>query len=56
MFRYLSPIALTLWATCSTAAIQNSDFWFHNDGDIVFIDGQRGAPREMVNCCVSEQV
>jgi hypothetical protein len=44
MFRYLSPIALTLWATCSTAAIQNSDFWFHNDGDIVFIDGQRGAP------------
>jgi hypothetical protein len=39
MFRYLSPIALTLWATCSTAAIQNSDFWFHNDGDIVFIDG-----------------
>ncbi len=44
MFRYLSPIALTLWATCSTAAIQNSDFWFHDDGDTVFIDGARGAP------------
>ena len=44
MFRYLSPIALILWATCSTAAIQNSDFWFHDDGDIVFIDGKRGAP------------
>ena len=44
MFRYLSPIALILWATCATAAIQNSDFWFHDDGDIVFIDGQRGAP------------
>ena len=44
MFRYLSPIALTLWATCSTAAIQSGDFWFHDDGNIVFIDGQRGAP------------
>ncbi len=44
MIRYLSPIALILWATCSTAAIQNSDFWFHDDGDIVFIDGKRGAP------------
>ena len=44
MFRYLSPIALTLWATCSNAAIQSSDFWFHDDGDIVFIDGHRGAP------------
>ena len=44
MFRYLSPIALTLWATCSNAAIQSSDFWFHDDGDTVFIDGPRGAP------------
>ena len=44
MFRYLPPIALILWATSSTAAIQSSDFWFHNDGDILFIDGQRGAP------------
>ena len=44
MFRYLSPIALILWATCSNAAIQSSDFWFHDDGDTVFIDGARGAP------------
>ena len=44
MFRYLSPIALTLWATCSNAAIQSSDFWFYDDGDTVFIDGARGAP------------
>jgi hypothetical protein len=44
MIRYLSPIALILWATCSTAAIQNSDFWFHDDGDTIFIDGKRGAP------------
>ena len=44
MFRYLSPIALTLWATCSTAAIQSSDFWFHDDGETIFIDGKRGAP------------
>jgi hypothetical protein len=33
-----------VWATCSTAAIQNSDFWFHDDGDTIFIDGKRGAP------------
>jgi len=44
MFRYLSPIVLIVWATTSTAGIQNSDFWFHDDGDIVFIDGKRGAP------------
>ena len=44
MFRYLSPIALIVWATCSNAAIQSSDFWFHDDGDTVFIDGARGAP------------
>ena len=44
MFRYVSPIALILWATTSTAAIENSDFWFHNDGDTIFIDGPRGAP------------
>jgi hypothetical protein len=44
MIRYLSPIALILWATCSTAAFQNSDFWFHDDGDTIFIDGPRGAP------------
>ena len=44
MYRYLSPIVLIVWATCSTAAIQNSDFWFHDEGDIVFIDGKRGAP------------
>ena len=44
MFRYMSPIALFLWATTSTAAIQNSEFWFHDDGDTIFIDGKRGAP------------
>jgi len=44
MFRHVSPIALILWATCSNAAIQNSDFWFHDDGDTIFIDGKRGAP------------
>ena len=44
MFRYMSLIALILWATSSTAAIQNSDFWFHDDGDMIFIDGKRGAP------------
>lgn len=44
MFRYMPPIALMLWATSATAAIQNSDFWFHEDGDTVFLDGNRGAP------------
>ena len=44
MFRYMSTIALILWVTTSTAAIQNSDFWFHDDGDTIFIDGKRGAP------------
>ena len=44
MFRYMSPIALLLWATCSNAVIQNSDFWFHDEGDTIFINGARGAP------------
>jgi len=44
MIRYLSPIALILWANFSNAAIQNRDFWFHDDGDTIFIDGKRGAP------------
>jgi hypothetical protein len=44
MFRNLSPIVLILWATCSNAVIQNGDFWFHDEGDTIFIDGKRGAP------------
>lgn len=44
MFRYMPPIALLLWATCSNSAIKNSDFWFHDEGDTIFIDGTRGAP------------
>jgi hypothetical protein len=44
MFRYMSTIALFLWATSSNAVIQNSDFWFHDEGDTIFINGARGAP------------
>jgi hypothetical protein len=44
MFRYMSLIALFLWATCSNAVVQNSDFWFHDEGDTIFINGARGAP------------
>jgi hypothetical protein len=44
MLRHITLISLILWTTCSTAAVQSSDFWFHNDGDTVFIDGARGAP------------
>jgi hypothetical protein len=40
----MSTIALLLWAACSNAAIQNSDFWFHDEGDTIFINGARGAP------------
>jgi hypothetical protein len=36
MFRYMSTIALFLWATSSNAVIQNSDFWFHDEGDTIF--------------------
>ena len=43
--RWALPLtALTFHASIVGAAIQNSDFWFHEDGDTVFIDGNRGAP------------
>ena len=40
----LTLTALTFHVSIVGAAIQNSDFWFHEDGDTVFIDGARGAP------------
>ena len=43
MFHYVSSIVLIMWATSLYAAIQNNDFWFHEDGDTIFIDGKRGA-------------
>ena len=42
MLRRLSLAVMTLWATSASAAIQNSDFWFHEDGDPVFIDSKGG--------------
>ncbi len=38
----LTLATLTFHASFVGAAIQSSDFWFHDDGDIVFIDGHRG--------------
>lgn len=37
-------VMLSLLATTGTAAIQDSDFWFHDEGQAIFINGKKGAP------------
>ena len=41
---WLALTSLALVATSATAAIQDSDFWFHNEGQAIFINGAKGAP------------
>lgn len=41
---WLTLVALCLIVPTAGADIQDSDFWFHNEGQTIFINGAKGAP------------
>jgi hypothetical protein len=41
---WLTMVTLCLLASTAGADIQDSDFWFHNEGQAIFINGAKGAP------------